>query len=161
MNDIFAIVSQYGVLIIFILIFLEHLNIPGLAAGIILGGVGIIAKKGEINIITALIICLIAALLANIILYLIGKYIGRKIIDYLIKRMPKAEKGILKIKRLSNNTYGRISTRFIPGIRTLTPLIEGGLGVGFIDFIKTASIGVFGFNSSVIMGGYILGALVM
>ncbi|WP_297630475.1 VTT domain-containing protein [uncultured Clostridium sp.] len=161
MNDIFSVVSNYGVFIIFILIFLENLNTPGLAAGILLGGVGVIAKKGDINIIIILIICLIAALLANIILYLIGKYAGSKVIEYLVKKIPKFEKGIEKVEILSRNAYGRISTRFIPGVRTLTPLIEGGIGIKFSDFIKTAIVGVFGFNLLIIMSGYIAGGILM
>lgn len=161
MNDIFSVVSNYGVFIIFILIFLENLNTPGLAAGVLLGGAGAIAKKGDIDIITVLIICLIAALLANIILYLIGKCIGIRVIEYLIKKIPKFEKGIIKVKKLSNNAYGRISTRFIPGIRTLTPLIEGGVGIKFSEFLKTAIVGVLGFNSLIVMSGYMIGGILM
>ncbi|MGL4873547.1 MAG: DedA family protein [Clostridium sp.] len=160
MDQIVSLFTEYGIVIIFILVFLEHLNLPGLAAGILLGGIGIIVKKGDMNLIVALGICLIAALLGNVVLYAIGRFIGPKAIEILIRKFPKSEKAILKAEKMSGNSYGRISTRCMPVVRTIVPIIEGGLGVKFIDFIKTSTIGLFLYNGAIVGGGYFVGYLV-
>ncbi|MGL4849829.1 MAG: DedA family protein [Clostridium sp.] len=160
MEQILELFAEYGIMIIFILVFLEHLNLPGLAAGVILGGIGIVVKKGDINLILALGICLIAALLGNIVLYSIGRYIGPKVIELLIKKFPKSKNAILKAEKMAENSYGRISTRCMPVVRTIVPIIEGGLGVKFIDFIKTSTIGLFLYNGAIVGGGYFVGYLV-
>ncbi|MGL5415242.1 MAG: DedA family protein [Clostridium sp.] len=160
MEQLLELFARYGLIIIFILVFLEHLNLPGLAAGVILGGIGVIVKKGNVNLMVALFVCLIAALLGNMVLYFIGRYIGPKAIDILVRKFPKSENAILKAEKMSRNSYGRISTRCMPVIRTIVPVIEGGLGVSFIDFIKTSTIGLFVYNGAIVGGGYFLGYLV-
>ena len=48
-NSILNYLSQYGVLFIFIIVFLEYLNLPGLPAGIIMPLAGLWVSRGEMN----------------------------------------------------------------------------------------------------------------
>ena len=157
MEAILDIFTQYGVWIIFIMIFLEHLNMPGLAAGVLLSGVGFLVYKGGISFIGAILVCLIAGVLASCVLYFVGRIGGSKIIDKIENKFPKSKKGIDKVKGLANNNYGRVTCRFLPVIRTLAPVIEGGMKVNFGKFLLASAIGIGLFNTAVIGGGYFLG----
>ncbi|MGL4656483.1 MAG: DedA family protein [Sarcina sp.] len=157
MEAIFDIFTQYGVWIIFIMIFLEHLNTPGLAAGVLLSAVGFLAYKGDINFLTATLVCLLAGVLASCILYLVGYLGGSKILDKIEMKFPKSKKGINKVKNLADNNCGRITCRFLPVIRTLAPIIEGGIKVEFKKFLFASVIGIGAYNMAIIGGGYFLG----
>lgn len=156
MDYIFDIFIKYGVLIIFLMIFLEQLNLPGLAAGIILPAVGFLVHRGEVSFFTAIIICIIAGVLASLVLYLIGYIFGSKILDFIVKKFPKLEKAVNKSKEMSENAYGRIFCRFLPGVRTLVPLIEGGMKINFSKSVIASSIGVSVYNLAFVTGGYLL-----
>ena len=49
-NSILNYLSQYGVMFIFIIVFLEYLNLPGLPAGIIMPLSGLWISRGEIHL---------------------------------------------------------------------------------------------------------------
>ena len=80
-NTIFQYLEQYGTLFIFIIIFLEYLNVPGLAAAIIMPLVGVWCAKSEINLLFAIFISAIAGLAASWILYFMGLFFGDVIVN--------------------------------------------------------------------------------
>lgn len=159
MDFIFDIFSQYGILIIFVIIFLEHLNTPGLAASIILAAIGFLVHRGEISFLGAIVICFIAGVLANLVLYAFGYFLGAKVVDYIARRFPKTEPAINKAKKMSNNTLSRVSCRFLPVVRTIIPLIEGSARVDFLKFTIGAVIGVSIYNTAFVIGGYYLASV--
>ena len=65
--------DSYGIIIVFIIVFLEYLNLPGLPSGIIMPMAGVWASKGEVGFITVVILTLIAGLLGSWVLYFIGR----------------------------------------------------------------------------------------
>lgn len=160
MEYILNLFSQYEIIIIFLLVFLEHMNTPGLGAVIVLIAVGIIVAKGNINIFVAILICIIAGVLANFILYLVGRCFGKKILEFLKIKFPKVKKYIEGSKISSKNIYGRISCRFLPCIRTIIPLIEGGIGVNIKDMLGSAIIGVGIYNTLFISCGYVFAKII-
>ena len=54
-NSILNYLSQYGLIFIFIIVFLEYLNLPGLPAGIIMPLAGVWISRGEMNFLFVLI----------------------------------------------------------------------------------------------------------
>ena len=56
--------TRYGAIAIFVIVFLEYLNLPGFPAGIIMPLSGIMAAKGNINFFWVMAITLAAVLKA-------------------------------------------------------------------------------------------------
>ena len=73
-NSILSYLSQYGVLFIFIIVFLEYLNLPGLPAGIIMPLAGLWVSRGEMNFPFVLMLSVIAGVIGSWVLYFLGFY---------------------------------------------------------------------------------------
>ncbi|MTP85329.1 DedA family protein, partial [Turicibacter sanguinis] len=61
--------STYGLYFLFIIVFLEYMNLPGLPAGIIMPAAGILIASSDMNFMTALIVSIMAGLLGSYVLY--------------------------------------------------------------------------------------------
>ena len=48
--------SEYGLVFLFLIVFLEYMNLPGLPAGIIMPAAGILIAGNDMDFITALVI---------------------------------------------------------------------------------------------------------
>ena len=77
-----AYMMQYGILALFIIVLLEYMNIPGLPAGVIMPFAGILAKGGEYSFIRILIVTSLAGLIGSWILYGVGRYCGKPILEW-------------------------------------------------------------------------------
>ncbi|MDU2994384.1 MAG: DedA family protein, partial [Clostridium sp.] len=86
--------SQYGLIVFFIIIFLEYLNVPGLAAGIVMPLAGVWAANEGIGFFTAIFISVIAGLLGSLVLYAIARIGGEIFLKKLINKFPSQEKTI-------------------------------------------------------------------
>ena len=71
-NSILNYLSQYGLIFIFIIVFLEYLNLPGLPAGIIMPLAGLWISRGEMNFLFVLILSVIAGVIGSWVLYFLG-----------------------------------------------------------------------------------------
>ena len=63
---------QYGAFFIFLIVFLEYLNLPGFPAGVIMPLAGIWAAKGEISFPEVMILSVAAGLAGSLILYMLA-----------------------------------------------------------------------------------------
>ena len=100
MNNIQIVVdylARYGLIFVFIIIFLEYLNCPGLGAAIIMPAIGISAAKAGINFFMALLISIIAGALASYVLYGISYWFGERILKKVYNKFPSTRKSIDKV----------------------------------------------------------------
>ena len=67
--------TEYGLLFMFIIVFLEYMNLPGLPAGIIMPAAGILIASHGMNFGMALIVSVIAGLLGSYVLYFLGFFL--------------------------------------------------------------------------------------
>lgn len=158
-NTIFQYLAQYGTLFIFIIIFLEYLNVPGLAAAIIMPLVGVWCAKSEINLLFAIFISAIAGLAASWILYFLGLFFGDVIVNKYLNKYPKQKEYINKkidYIRDKGNT-GVFISRFIPAVRTLISVPAGLVKLNLTKFTVYSFIAIAIYNSIFISAGYLLG----
>lgn len=150
---------NYGSFFIFIIIFWEHLNLPGLPSSIIMPLIGAWISKSNTSFISALIISVISGLLASCLLYSIGFYGGTYIIDKYTTRFPKQKKSIdNKIKFLNKRgNIGVFISRLIPMARTITPIPAGALKLNFFKYTLYSALGIFIWNLTLMSLGYIFG----
>ena len=97
MEGVLQYILKYGVLMIFILTYLEQLNVPGLASSIIMPAVGVVVAKYNYSFIFIFLISLFASVLGSLTLYYLGYFVGAPIIEWLKRKFTKTEKTINKV----------------------------------------------------------------
>ena len=154
--------SQYGLIVFFIIIFLEYLNVPGLAAGIVMPLAGVWAANEGIGFFTAIFISVIAGLLGSLVLYAIARIGGEIFLKKLINKFPSQEKTINnKIDYLrQKGSVGVFVSKLIPMARTLIEIPAGVLKIDFMKYFCSAGLGIFVWNLIFVGSGYIFGEAV-
>lgn len=151
--------SQYGIIFLFVIVFLEYLNLPGLPAGIIMPAAGVLISNSEMNFIVAIIISVVAGLLGSWVLYAIGRFGGIPLLEKYISKFPKQRKLIDKnidfMKKKGD--MGVFLGKLIPMVRTLISIPAGLAKMNFVKFSLYSTLGIFLWNTAFISFGYILG----
>lgn len=151
--------NQYGVIVIFVIVLLEYLNLPGFPAGVIMPLAGVWAASGNINFGLVLFLSVLAGLCGSWILYLLGKLGGEIFLTKYVKRFPK-QKPIIDqtINRIKDKGYlGVFICKLIPVIRTVISIPAGVLKMDFIGYTFFSMLGITLWNLIFIGLGYFLG----
>lgn len=155
--------ARYGLIFLFIIIFLEYLNFPGLGAAIIMPAIAIAVAKSGINFFVALAISVLAGALASYVLFGISYWFGKPILTKVYNKFPKARKSIDKVCFYIENygDKGVLITRLIPVGRTLIPFVAGMFRMNIINFSIYSTIGIAIWNAVFIYAGYAFGSWFM
>lgn len=151
--------SKYGVITIFIVVFLEYLNLPGFPAGVIMPLSGIWIYQGGINFFFAYAISILAGLCGSWVLYLIGFYGGTLVLTKYTKRFPRHKERIEKIiGSIERKGYwGVFIGKLIPVARTLVSIPAGVLKLNFYKYSLASTAGIAIWNFCLIGAGYLFG----
>lgn len=158
-NSLLDYLSQYGTVFIFIIIFLEYLNLPGLPAGIIMPVAGLWVSRGNMNFLIVVILSVVAGLIGSWCLYFLGFYGGNFLLEKYTTKFPKQKQYIEnKLEYLrSKGGKGVFISRLIPVARTIIAIPAGVLKMNFLKFTVYSAMGIFIWNTVFISAGYILG----
>lgn len=148
--------SEYGLIFLFIIVFLEYLNLPGFPAGIIMPAAGIMIAQSGLNFVVAILISVLAGVLGSWLLYFLGRWGGPILIEKYTKRFPSQKKYINKSVSLLNNHGNKVIfiTKLLPAIRTIIGVPAGALKMNFINYTVYSAMGIFIWNTVLILGGY-------
>ena len=157
-KEMISVLSSHNIYIIFIIMFLESLNLTGIPSTIILPAIGILISLNNLSIIKILLLTIFASILGNIVFYFISYKFGSKIYDYLYNKFPKLQKVFDKAMNMSNKYGTKICLfgRLIPSIRSWISLIAGIFKVKLRDFLLYSSIGIFIWDILLILVGYLI-----
>lgn len=151
--------TEYGAIAIFIIVFLEYLNLPGFPAGIIMPLSGVMASKGNISFPAVMLITTAAGLTGSLALYLLGRKGGELFLSTYLKRFPKHRESIEKNMEWirKKGAVGIFLAKLIPMIRTLISIPAGVLKMPLNKYIISSALGVFLWNLAFVGAGYLLG----
>ena len=157
-KEMISVLSSHNIYIIFIIMFLESLNLTGIPSTIILPAIGILISLNNLIIIKILLLTIFASILGNIVFYFISYKFGSKIYDYLYNKFPKLQKCFDKAMNMSNKYGTKICLfgRLIPSIRSWISLVAGIFKVKLKDFLLYSSIGIFIWDILLILVGYLI-----
>ena len=158
-NSILDYLAQYGVIFIFVIVFLEYLNLPGLPAGIIMPLAGLWISRGNMNFPFVLFLSVIAGVIGSWCLYFLGFYGGNFLLKKYTNKFPKQKDYIdEKLKYLKDKGHmGVFISRLIPVARTIIAIPAGVLKMDFLKYTIHSACGIFIWNGVFISAGYILG----
>ncbi len=150
-------IYEYGLLAMFLIILIEYACFP-ISSEIVLPFSGAVASLQHIPYLTILFLSILAGLTGTSFCYTIGRLGGGAILNRLVKKFPKTEKGInasqVKFKR-----YGNLAVcfgRLIPICRTYIAFIAGAAGQSLITYLISSFIGITIWNAILIGLGYLL-----
>lgn len=159
LSSVFELFARYGSVFIFVIVFLEYLNVPGLAAAIVMPGIGIWCARSGISLIFAIILSVVGGMLASWVLYFLGVFFGDVLMNKYLNKYPKQkaciEKKIAYIREKGNT--GVFISRFIPAVRTLISIPAGVVGLDFLRFSLFSVAAITIYNGAFISAGYFMG----
>jgi membrane-associated protein len=158
-----SLIEAFGTLGIFAVVFAES----GLLIGFFLPGdsllftAGLLASKGTLNLPVLMVGCSIAAIAGDQVGYLIGRRAGPALFkrpDSRLFQKKNVERAHAYFEMNGPKTV--ILARFLPVIRTFTPVVAG---VGEMDYRRFVTFNVVGgilWGSGVTVAGYTLGSTI-
>jgi membrane protein DedA with SNARE-associated domain/rhodanese-related sulfurtransferase len=131
--------GYYGV---FGCVFLEQAGVPIPAFPALLAA-GALVASGELNLLACLLTAVVAALLADLIWYGVGKVRGGSVLNLMCQLSWKPDTCVSKTKTLfsQHGTKTLIFSKFIPGLSTLAPPLAGMAQVPLSRFVAYDGLG--------------------
>jgi membrane protein DedA with SNARE-associated domain/rhodanese-related sulfurtransferase len=130
-------VAQHGYAILFTAVFLEAVGFP-VPAALALLVAGAASAHGPLNPWWGLGGSIATILLADILMFLMGRYTGWWLLSLLCRLSLNPESCILRAAD-SFHRRGRtllVIAKFIPGINTLSPPMAGSMNMRFLQFLR-------------------------
>jgi membrane protein DedA with SNARE-associated domain len=156
MTDVASLIARHGYSLVFAIVFAESIGLPVPAA---LGMVAAGAAVGS-HILSAPLVLLAAlagTLLGDILLFLLGKYMGWGLLGFLCRLSASPETCIL---RSAESFYKRgkvtlIFAKFVPGINTMAPPLAGSMRMRLGQFLRFDVLGAALYTTTYILLGYL------
>ncbi len=151
--------TRYGAIAIFVIVFLEYLNLPGFPAGIIMPLSGIMAARGNINFFWVMAITLAAGLAGSLALYVLGRKGGELFLNAYTRRFPKQKEALERnlewIRR--KGCVGVFLGKLIPMIRTIVSIPAGVIKMNLTKYVISSACGILIWNFVFVGAGYLMG----
>jgi membrane-associated protein len=158
--DITYLLTTYGYLGIFIVIFLESGVLFALPGDSLLFTAGLLVAVLGLKLPILILIIFLATFLGGVMGYEIGTYL-EKLRKFSFFRLILKEEYINKTHQFFAK-YGRsaiIFSRFVPIIRTFTPIVAGIARVPYKFYIKYSLISSIAWATTMTLIGYFLGRM--
>ena len=137
MTNLIETLKANSLLIIFIIMFLESLNLTGIPAIVIIPAIGVFIKNSGHSFFVVFAIASFASILGSIAYYLVSSKFGDVIYNFFFNKFPSTQKSLTKAKEIAEQ-YGAkmcLIGRMIPTVRTFISLMSGIFKVKFKDYI--------------------------
>ena len=151
--------TQYGAIAIFVVVFLEYLNLPGFPAGVIMPLAGVWAAHGKISFLGTMLLTVAAGVCGSWLLYLLGYKGGAFLLEKYLKKFPshkeKIDKNFEMLKK--RGCIGVFIGKLIPVMRTLISIPAGVIKMDFWKYTLSSMLGVAVWHLFFVGAGSILG----
>ncbi len=156
------IISTYGIAtyaILFVIIFIETglVFTPFLPGDSLLFAAGAFAALGSLNILSILVLLIVAAILGDTCNYWIGHFFGERLVAN--PKVPINRNHIEETQKFFNKYGGKtiVLARFVPIVRTFAPFVAGIGRMSYKHFISYNIIGGIAWVLLATLTGYFFG----
>ncbi|HXK62732.1 MAG TPA: DedA family protein [Acidobacteriota bacterium] len=160
-----VLIQGYGLwvyLILFLIVFCETglVVTPFLPGDSLLFAVGAFAARGSLDLMTAFVLLVVAAIVGDTVNYWIGQMAGPKVFQSEQSRFLN-KKHLLRTHEFYERHGGKtiIIARFIPIIRTFAPFVAGIGEMTYSRFLSYNVIGGLAWVTIFLFGGFFFGNL--
>src|SRR6266852_7798908 len=142
MEALLSTIGRHGYLLVFCIVLAESLGLPVPAAFALEAG-GAAVASGVLKVTTLLVLAVVAMLLGDSLLFVLGRYMGWALLGLLCKLSVNPETCIL---RSAESFYKRgkatlLLAKFIPGINTMAPPLAGSMRMPLDTFLRLDLLG--------------------
>lgn len=158
--DATYLVTTYGYIGLFLTVFFESGLFFALPGDSLLFTAGLLAPALHLSITTLFMLVLAAAILGNILGYVVGMQIDRLYKFAFFRKILKPEHIIEAQKFFAE--HGRaavILARFMPVVRTFVPIAAGAARMNFKKYAEYSVVGALAWSSAFLFSGYYLGKI--
>ena len=160
-SQVLLFLNDYGLIFIFIVVFMEYLNLPGFPSGIIMPVIGFWSVTTQTSFLLSLTVSVIAGIFGSVILYYVGKFGGKPLLEKIYKKYPKTG---IKLKNIEEKMMKNANTtvfisKLLPVVRTLVGFIAGASGIRLSQYLVYSSFGIIIWNSVLMVSGSALGTM--
>lgn len=153
--------QQYGLIVLFVVFFLEYMNLPGFPAGVIMPAAGVLVSQSRLSLLGAVSLSVLAGVLGSTVIYFICFVGGSPLAHRFALRHKKvkdfADRCQEYIERRGG--WGLALCRLIPVLRTIVSIPAGLLRVPAREFIPWSALGIAVWNTALISFGYVFSHL--
>jgi membrane protein DedA with SNARE-associated domain/rhodanese-related sulfurtransferase len=158
-DHLFLIVTQYGLLIVFINVFVDQIGLPVPAVPTLVVA-GAIAADGGLPWIPLLTESVLACCIADCIWYLIGQLYGIRVLKLLCRISLEPDSCVsqtqTRFERWGINSL--VIAKFIPGLAIIAPPLAGAMRIGWLRFIALAAASAILWVGSAVAAGVLFKA---
>src|SRR5712692_1346402 len=156
MDDLSALIARHGYSLLALIVFLEAVGFP-MPAALALLAVGAASAYGKLNPFIAMGVSVVAIVLGDSILFLVGRYTGWGLLGLLCRLSVNPESCIL---RSAESFYRRgkvtlVLAKFIPGINTMAPPLAGSMKMRLRQFLWLDAAGASLYVLAYGVAGYV------
>ncbi len=156
MEPLVDLISRYGLLFVFVNVFLEQIGlpIPALPTLILAGA---LAAEGKLSAALILAVAVAASVIADYPWYLAGRRLGYRALRLVCRLSVSPESCVRQTEGIFER-FGLLSlivAKFIPGYSTVAPPLAGILGTPTVPFLVYNAAGATVWAGSAIVGGLI------
>ena len=151
---------HYGYVGIFVASGIEYSALPAPPSEVIIPLVGAMAGEGKVNIFIAFLVTILAGVVGSTVTYYVGYFWGRRVVDFVERKIPKSKKALHKVNVLFSK-YSYISiylARVLPFTRSYISVIAGIERVNIFKFWIFTALGIGTWNAILISFGYFIGS---
>ncbi len=156
--DLIALISQYGLAIVFVNVFIEQIGlpIPAIPTLVVAGALG---ATGQLSLPLVFIVALVACLLADSAWYVIGRIYGNSVMKTLCRISLTPDSCVSetqsRFERWGVNAL--LVAKFVPGLSLIAPPLAGATRIGVPTFLLFNGIGAALWVVAGIGGGALFG----
>lgn len=156
MGETLQLLIEHGYILLFAWVLAEQLGLP-LPAVPVLMGTGALAGAGHLNVWTALLIAMVAALISDSMWYGFGRVRGAAVLNLLCRISLEPDSCVRRTERMYERSGARslLIAKFVPGLNTAAPPVAGMFRMNFGRFLAFDSLGTLLWAGSFILTGYI------
>ena len=142
MNDLLSLIVNHGYSVIWFIVFAEAIGLPLPGAVALVAG-GAAVASGALNGPAVALLAIVAMLLADTLLYVLGNRRGWTILKFLCRVSADPETCVL---RAAESFYKRgrptlVIAKFVPGVSTMSAPLAGSMKMPFLQFLGLDLLG--------------------
>jgi membrane protein DedA with SNARE-associated domain len=156
MHDVVSLIAHHGYAAIFVAVIAEAIGLPVPAAVALVAG-GAAAGAGTLRTPQVLLLAVLAMMLGDSLLYVLGRYMGWTLLGWLCKVSANPESCILRSAQ-SFYKRGKITlliAKFIPGVNTMAPPLAGSMKMRPEQFLRLDFAGSVLYATSYFFVGFL------
>jgi len=156
--DLSAIISQYGLAVVFGNVLLEQLGLP-LPAIPILIVAGAMVVNGKLSLFAVAATAVVACVVADGVWYMAGRYFGNRVMKTLCRISLTPDSCVSetqsRFERWGINAL--VIAKFVPGLSLIAPPLAGATGIDWVRYLFFNTLGSALWVAAGVGGGMLLG----